>query len=229
LQSACEIGSIHRLRGRLVSKSPTEVGTVTVVLSGADIASPSVDPVIVLGSGSPKAALLSKELALVTVPVGLHVPDRIDVPNGEVIGNDALEGGDEDDNPDIPVAMLASTAVLAAELMIPVVGHSVIVPRVVPGIGPKFPRLSWMAPNGLPLASVGIVPGTAIGDLIGMVGARFVGARLVFVGPTWATAAAVPEKSMANIVTSKRCIKVSCTEIKFAGTSLRNGTDQTAD
>ena len=86
-----------------------------------------------------------------------------------------------------------------------------------------------MAPNGLPLATVGIVPGTAIGDLMsvgelmGVAGARFAGARLVFVGPTWATAAAVPNKSMANIVTSKRCIKASCTEIKFAGTSLRNG------
>jgi hypothetical protein len=114
----------------------------TVVVSGGVTASPSVGPVMVLGSGSPKIALLSEELALVTVPVGLHVPDRIDVPNGEVIGKDALEGGDEDDNPDIPVALLASAAVLAAELMIPVVGHSVIVPSVVPGIGPKFPRLS---------------------------------------------------------------------------------------
>jgi hypothetical protein len=113
-----------------------------VVVSSGVTASPSVGPVMVLGSGSPKAALLSEELALVTVPVGLHVPDRIDVPNGEVIGKDALEGGDEDDNPDIPVALLASIAVFAAELMIPVVGHSVIVPRVVPGIGPKFPRLS---------------------------------------------------------------------------------------
>jgi hypothetical protein len=200
----------------------------TMVMSGGVIASPSIDPVIVLGSGSPKAALLSEELALVTVPVGLHVPDRIDVPKGEVIGKDALEGGDEDDNPDIPVALLASTAVFAAELMIPVVGHSVIVPRVVPGIGPKFPRLSWMAPR-LPLATVGIVPGTAIGDLMGVASARLAGARLIIIGPTWATAAAVPDKSMANIVTSKRCIKASFTEIKFAGTSLRNETDQPAD
>jgi hypothetical protein len=112
-----------------------------VVVSSGVTASPSVDPVMVLGSGSPKAAL-SEELALVTVPVGLHVADRIDVPNGEVIGKDALEGADEDDNPDIPVALLASTPVFATELVIPVVGHSVIVPRVVPGIGPKFPRLS---------------------------------------------------------------------------------------
>jgi hypothetical protein len=97
---------------------------------------------MVLGAASVEAALLSEELALIAVPVGLHVPDRIDIPNGEAIGDDALEGGDEDANPGIPIALLASTAALVAELVIPVVGHIVIVPKEVPGIGPKFPRLS---------------------------------------------------------------------------------------
>ena len=131
-----EVSGVGMTTSGLVLAPPTEVA------SGAVIAPPSVDPVMVLGSGSPKAALPSEELALMRVPAGLHVPDRIDVPNGEMIGKDALGGGDEDDNPDIPVALLASTAVLAAEFTIPVVGHGVIVPRVVPGIGPKFPRLS---------------------------------------------------------------------------------------
>jgi hypothetical protein len=79
-----------------------------------------------------------------------------------------------------------------------------------------------MAPNGLPLAPVGIVPGTAIGDRMGVGDLMGVaGTRLVFVELTWATAVPPPNKSMASIVRSKHCIKASCTEVKFAGTSLR--------
>jgi hypothetical protein len=72
-----------------------------------------------------------------------------------------------------------------------------------------------MAPNGLPLAptigtptmgtpTVGIVPGTAIGDVMGVAGAR-----RVFVDRTWATAVPQPNKTKTNIVRSERRIKTS--------------------
>ena len=98
-------------------------------------------------------------------------------------------------------------------LVIPVVGHIVIAPRDVPGIGPKFPRLNSMAPNGLPaVPTVGIVPGTAIGDVMGVAVGDVMGVadpRRVFAEPTWATAVPQPIKTTANIVRNKRCIKAS--------------------
>src|SRR5258708_3899374 len=114
----------------------------SAVVPGGVVASPTVDPVMVLEVGSVEAAVLSEKLALIAVPVGMHVPDRSEVPNGEMVGDDALEGGDEDDSPDIPIALLASMAALVVKLVIPVAGHIVIVPRDGPGIGPRFPRLS---------------------------------------------------------------------------------------
>src|SRR5947209_17102385 len=79
-----------------------------------------------------------------------------------------------------------------------------------------------MVPNGLPLAptvgmpgvatvgvpTVGIVPGTAICDVMGAAGAWRVVADL-----TWAAAVLQPNKTKANIVRSERCIKASCADV----------------
>ena len=98
---------------------------------------------------------------------------------------------------------------LVAGLVIAVVGHIVIAPRELPEIGPRFPELSWMAPNGIRVTpGVGIVPGAAIGEVaVGVAGARRVLAEL-----TWAIAVPQPNKTTANIVRSKRCIKASCAD-----------------
>jgi hypothetical protein len=72
--------------------------------------------------------------------------------------------------------------------------------------------LSCTAPNGLPAApSVGIVPGTAVGDVVAGNVVGVAGARRVFVEQTWPTAVPLPNKTRANIGKSKRCIKASCT------------------
>jgi hypothetical protein len=120
----------------LMPEPPTSVVPATVV------ASPKVDEVMALGLSSPEAAPVSEELVVIAAPVGLHALDRIDVPNGETTGDDALDRDDADANPDIPIVLLASTAALVAEFAIPVVGHIAIVPRGAAGIGPKLPRLS---------------------------------------------------------------------------------------
>jgi hypothetical protein len=155
------------------------------------VASLNADPVTALGSEIMEALLL-EELAAVAVGIGLHVPDMDDVPNEDVIGSDATEGGNKGANPVVavvPVGLLAVAVVLAAELVIPIVGHSVIAPSELPGIGPRLPILSCTAPNGLPAApGVGIVPGTAVGDVVLGDIAGVAGARRVFVELTWPTA-----------------------------------------
>jgi hypothetical protein len=111
----------------------------------------------VLEGGSIEAALLAREVASVAVVVGLHKPEIVDVPNGEIIGSGATEGVEttgavegttggeamEEDDEDInPVVTVALLAVVVAELVSPVVGHMTIPPSEVPGIGPTVPRLS---------------------------------------------------------------------------------------
>jgi hypothetical protein len=192
----------------------------SVVLSGVE---PSVNtgPVIVLDPGSVDAVSLTEEVATGAAGVGLQKPDMFDVPNEDVTGSGATEENGTDVNPVVTVVPLESTivvvmvvvAVLVAELVIPIVGHIVIAPRDVPGIGPKVPRLNCTAPNGLPaVPTVGIVPGTAVGDVMGVAVddvVRGAGPRRVFGEPTWATAVPQPIKTTANIVRSKRCIKAS--------------------
>jgi hypothetical protein len=162
----------------------------TPVLVDGIVASLNAGPVTALGSDSVDAALLLEELAAVAVGVGLHVPSMDEVPNEVVIGSDATEGGDgEPVVAGVPVGLLAATAVLVAELVTPIVGHSVIAPKELPEIGPRVPILSCAAPNGLPVApTVGIVPGMAVGDAVAGDIVGVVGARRVFVELTWATA-----------------------------------------
>jgi hypothetical protein len=193
------------------------------VMPGGVVPSVNTDPVTVLEPGSVGSILLIEEVAAGAIVVGLQMPDMSDVPNEDVTGSGATEGVDEETNPGVIVALLEPTmvvvgvfvmmvvAVPVADLVIPVVGHIVIAPRDVPGIGPKVPRLSCTAPNRLPVApTVGIVPGTDVGDVMGVAVDDVVGvagARRVVVDPTWATAVPPPIKTTANIVRSKHCIK----------------------
>jgi hypothetical protein len=208
------------------------VGTVISGLRPAPLTSmllagivPSVNSasVIVLDPGSIESVLLMEELATGAVGAG-QKPDTADVPNEDVIGNGPTEITGEDVDPGSAVVLLDPTTVvvgvlvmmgvetLVVELVIPFVGHSVIAPRDVPGIGPRFPKMSWMAPNELAVApTVGIVPGGAVGDDIGMTVDEVVGladARRVVADPTCATADPQPTKTTADIV-SKRFINVS--------------------
>jgi hypothetical protein len=97
----------------------------------------------VLEGGSIEAALLARELAREVasgaVVVGLHVPEIVDVPNGDMIGSGATEEDDEDIDPVVTVVLLVAAV---AELVTSVVGHMMIPPSEAPGIGPTLPRLS---------------------------------------------------------------------------------------
>jgi hypothetical protein len=181
--------------------------------------------------------LLTEEVATGAVGVGLQNPDMLSMPNVDIIGSGATEGdeditgsgateGDMAANPGVAVVLLEATTVVVGvvvtmgvrvvavvEIVIPVVGHTVIAPRDVPGIGPRVPGLSSTAPNEFPVAPiVGMVPGTAVGDVMGMAVddvMGLAGARRVFTDPTCATAVPQPIKTTANIARNKRCIKVS--------------------
>jgi hypothetical protein len=200
------------------------------MVPGGVVPSVNIDSVIVLEPGSVESMLLIEERVTAAAGSGLQNPDMFDVLNGDVIGNGATEGdgdvtgagageGDEDVNPGIALVLELTTVVtgvvgttivasLVAELVIEVVGHMVIAPSEVPGIGPKVPRLSCTAPNWIPaVLTVGIVPGTvmdvAIDEVVGLAGAP-----RVVADPTCATADPPPIKITADIV-SKRFINVS--------------------
>jgi hypothetical protein len=207
------------------------VGTVISGLRPAPLTSAVLDgvvppvntgPVIVLDSGSVEAVPLIEERSTDAVGVGLQNPAMLSMPNVDITGSGATDG-DEGVNPGVDAVLLEATtavvgvvekmgaAVVVVEIVIPVVGHTVIAPRDVPGIGPKVPRLSSMAPNGFPVTPiVGMVPGTAVGDVMGMAVDDVMGVagvRRVVVDPTWATAVPQPIKTTANIVRNTRCIK----------------------
>jgi hypothetical protein len=162
----------------------------------------------------PKASVASRALA-----VGLQVPVMIDVPKEEMAGGVAPGGSCGDSTPVVPTALLASTVALGAATAMPVVGHVMIVPMVLPGIGPKLPRLSWSAPNGLAglAPAVGIVPGTAAGDVMGTVMGiaagdvvRIAGELRVVVDGACAKAELPPNNTVAAIIRTKPRIGASC-------------------
>jgi hypothetical protein len=209
------------------------VGTVISGLSSASLTSavlggvvPSVNtgPVIVLDSGSVEAVPLIEERSTDAVGVGLQNPDMLSMPNVDITGSGAMDG-DEDVNPGVDAVLLEATtvvvgvvetmgaALVVVEIVIPVVGHTVIAPRDVPAIGPKVPRLSSMVPNGFPVTPIaGMVPGTAVGVVMGMAVDDVMGVagvRRVVVDPTCATAVPQPIKTTADIARNKRCIKAS--------------------
>jgi hypothetical protein len=184
--------------------------------SGVGTAMSGLRPVVsMLVVPSVPSANTTDEVSTGTVGVGVQMPDMFDVPNEEVTGSGATEVNGKDVNPGVGVVLLEpiTAAVLVAAFVVPVVGQIAIAPRDVPGIGPRFPRLSCTAPKGLPaVPTVGIVPGTVVGGVMGLaIGdiVRVGGPRRVLAEPTWATAVPQPIRTTANIVRSERCIKTS--------------------
>lgn len=93
----------------------------------------------------------------------------IDVPKEELGGGVAPGRSCGDSAPVIPTALLAATVTLGAPAPIPMVGHVVIEPTAPAAIVAEVPGTSWIAPSGL-APGVGIVPGTAVGDMVAVVG-----------------------------------------------------------
>jgi len=85
----------------------------------------------------PEASVTSRAAA-----VGLQAPVIIDVPKEEMAGGVAPAGSCGDSVPIAPTALLASRVVLGIAAAVPDVGQVIIAPMVLPGIGPKAPRLS---------------------------------------------------------------------------------------
>jgi hypothetical protein len=136
------------------------------------------------------------------------VPLMTDVPKEEVASGVAPGRGCGDSIPVVPTALLASNVVLGAAVAIPAVGHVVIVPTALPEVGPKAPRLSWVEPRAVPALAptVGIVPGTAAGDVMRIAGALRADVDLT----CWAKAELQPNKSMAAAMRAKLRIGASC-------------------
>jgi hypothetical protein len=80
-----------------------------------------------------ESTVLSAEAESVVVVIGLHVPAIVDVLNGEIIGSGATE------DVTLPVVANGLLAAAVTELVFPIVGHTKMVPRELPGIGPKLP------------------------------------------------------------------------------------------
>jgi hypothetical protein len=180
------------------------------------VASLYAGPVMVATPGIGEATLLPEaSVASRALAIGLQVPVMIDVPKEEMAGGVAPGGGCGDSTPVVPTALLASTVALGAATAISVVGHVMIVPMVLPGIGPKLPRLSWIAPNGLAVLAppVGIVPGTAAGDVMGIAAGdvvRIAGELRVVVDGPCAKAELPLNNIMAAIIRTKPRIGASC-------------------
>jgi hypothetical protein len=107
------------------------------------VASLNAGPVIIARPGIAEATLLPEaSVASRAAAIGLQAPVMIDVPKEEMAGGVAPGGSCGDSVPVAPTALLASRVVLGIAAAIPVVGQIMIVPMVLPGIGPKAPRLS---------------------------------------------------------------------------------------
>jgi hypothetical protein len=99
--------------------------------------------VIIARPGIAEATLLPEaSVASRAAAIGLQAPVMIDVPKEEMAGGVAPGGSCGDSVPVAPTALLASRVVLGIAAEVPVVGQVIIAPMVLPGIGPKAPRLS---------------------------------------------------------------------------------------
>lgn len=109
------------------------------VASVGIVASPNAEALIVSGSGGVAVELMPEAAALASMApdVGLHAPDVTEMPNAEMTGGDAVETGEG--IADAPVMVVAR--VVAAALVLTMLGHTVIAPSATPGTGPKLPRL----------------------------------------------------------------------------------------
>jgi hypothetical protein len=162
------------------------------------VASLNAGPVMVARPGIGIVTLLPKaSVASVVLAAELHAPVMTDVPNEEMVGGVAPGGSCGGSIPVVGSALLASTVPLGTAAAIPVVGHVMIVPMAPPEIVAGVPGMGWMAPNGLAglAPTVGIVPGTAAGDIVCIAGA--LGAD---VDPTCAKVELQANKTMAAAV-----------------------------
>jgi hypothetical protein len=176
------------------------------------VASLNAGPVMVATPGIGEATLLPEaSLASKALAVGLQAPVMIEVPKEGMAGGVAPGGSCGDSIPVVPTALLASAVVLGTATAIPLVGHVMIVPMALPGIGPKLPGLSWIAPNGL-APGVGIVPGAAAGDVIDTAGdvVRIAGGVRVVVDGACAKAELQPSDTMAALIRTRLRIGTSC-------------------
>ena len=106
------------------------------------MASLKAGPVMVARPGIGEVTSMPEDSAA-TAPAaaGSQTAVMLDVPNEET-ADDVAPGGSWGDNvPVTPIALLASNVVLGIGAAIPVVGHAMIVPIVLPGTGPRVPKL----------------------------------------------------------------------------------------
>jgi hypothetical protein len=182
------------------------------------VASLNAGPVMVARPGIGVAVTLLPEasVASVALAAALHAPVMTDVPKEEMAGSVAPGGSCGDSIPVVPTALLASTVLLGTAAAIPVVGHVMIVPMVLPEIVAGVTGMNWMAPNGLGglAPTVGIVvPGTAAGDITGMAGdvVRSASPLGADVDPTCAKVELLPNQTMtAAVMKTKLRIGTSC-------------------
>jgi hypothetical protein len=185
------------------------------VAAGGIVASLNADPVMVARPGIGAVTLLPKaSVASVAPAVALHAPVVSDVPKDEMAGGVAPGGSCGGSIPVIGFALLASTVTLSAAPATPVVGHVMIVPMAPPEVVAGVPGMDWMAPNGLGglAPTVGIVPGAAGGDVMGMAGddmlpgdvVRIAAALSADVDAICAKVELPPNKTMAAAVTKIR-------------------------
>jgi hypothetical protein len=140
----------------------------------------------------PKASVASRAAA-----VGLQASVMIDVPKEGMADGVAPGGSCGDSVPVAPTALLASRVVLGLAAAIPVVGHIIMVPMVLPGIGPKAPRLNCIAPSAFPGPTAGIA-------------FLIVGALRGDVGLTCAKANVQPNNTMVVVMKIRLRIGTSC-------------------
>ena len=85
---------------------------LTSMVLGGVVPSVSTGSVIVLDPGSVESMLLTEEVAIDAVGIGLQNPDPLSIPNVDKTGSGAMEG-DVDANPGVAVVLLeARTAVV---------------------------------------------------------------------------------------------------------------------
>jgi hypothetical protein len=179
------------------------------------VASLYAGPVMVArpGIGEITVALPKASMAARALAVELQAPLVTDVPKEEMAGGVAPGRGCAGSIPVVGSTLLASKVMLGAVTAIPAVAHVMIEPMALPGIGPKVPAL--IVPKAGPglAPTVGIVPGTAAGDVAGMAGdvMRIAGALRTDVDLTCCAKVELqPNKTMAAVIRAKLRIGASC-------------------
>jgi hypothetical protein len=107
------------------------------------VASLNAGPVMFARPGIGEVTLLPEaSVASSATAAGSQAAVVVDVPNEETADDVAPGGSWGDSVPVTPIALLASNVVLGIGAAIPVAGHAMIVPMVLPGLGPRVPKLS---------------------------------------------------------------------------------------